>query len=211
MDRALPAALAALMLFWFGGAQAAVLHSGTISNSNEGGEYFSRAGSGIYTFTSEAKIVDFYDFSATALERFDAHSDDGKFWWGSNRFQAVSWDYLGVPPPKFSLTPTGFTWRMAVPAARWQHSDDCYFGELGACGYEEEYDYAIEIYMFLRFEEGSAGKSFLVEYSPLPDVPAPVPEPSTWAMLIAGFAIVGAGLRRSRAQREAPNQLQQAS
>lgn len=38
-----------------------------------------------------------------------------------------------------------------------------------------------------------------------------VPEPATWAMLIAGFGLAGAGLRKSRGQRRAPLQLQQAS
>jgi hypothetical protein len=38
-----------------------------------------------------------------------------------------------------------------------------------------------------------------------------VPEPATWAMMIAGFGLAGVGLRRSRAQRQAPLRLQQAS
>lgn len=35
----------------------------------------------------------------------------------------------------------------------------------------------------------------------------PAPEPTTWSMMIAGFGLAGAGLRRSRAQRQAPNQI----
>jgi microcystin-dependent protein len=33
----------------------------------------------------------------------------------------------------------------------------------------------------------------------LPDVAPPVPEPATWAMMIAGFAMAGAALRRRQA------------
>ena len=44
------------------------------------------------------------------------------------------------------------------------------------------------------FTDDSAGKSFTLTYGG-----AAVPEPATWAMMIAGFGLVGSSLRRRRA------------
>ena len=46
---------------------------------------------------------------------------------------------------------------------------------------------------------GAVGK-FVVPASPVVSPPAPgVPEPSTWVMLMAGFGLVGAAVRRRQA------------
>lgn len=48
------------------------------------------------------------------------------------------------------------------------------------------------------FNIGNAALSELTPYTPQVDVPGAVPEPATWAMMIAGFGAAGIALRRRR-------------
>jgi hypothetical protein len=57
--------------------------------------------------------------------------------------------------------------------------------------YYEQYNYTAHLYTDFGFAAGSDPITVTVTY-------APVPEPATWALLIVGFGLVGASLRRFR-------------
>jgi len=163
---------------------------------------------GFYRFTSEAKIAAYDDFSATLLSREYKYSDDFTAWAGADHFWYTSWEGSGVSAPVFTEAADGFTWYIEVPPDTRTHSERCFFYDK-PCGYWQHDEYRLDLYMIMLMEPGSADKFYTLEH--FDHLPTAVPEPATWAMMIAGFGLAGAGLRRSRAQRQAPNQLRQAS
>jgi hypothetical protein len=50
----------------------------------------------------------------------------------------------------------------------------------------------------LRIYDGVLGASEIADLNKIPFVNTAVPEPATWAMMIAGFGFVGGALRRRR-------------
>lgn len=194
-------AVAAIVLAFATPAAAVVLKEGVLT-ANEygqvyGGDWFGWVGSGRYVFTSDAEIAEFWDFSATPALSYHGHAADGMFW-GTGRFSHTTWAALGVPEPVFTLTPTGFIWDMQVPESRFEYyPDSCYYGEFGGCDYDEHYDYAIDLWMIMRFTPESAGMTYKIEAFGLP-TPSAAPEPGVWALLIIGFGLAGSAIRSGR-------------
>lgn len=181
-------------------AAATVIYSGTLQEYY--GVVYASAlidgmpGKGIYTFTADAVVEQYEDISIAYAYKYHGHTDDGLHGWGQNWYWG-SPDTFGVAEPEYHYNPNGYTVTFTTPADQVVHYNECWIGD--SCGYTEYYEYRTQIYLAVRFPLTSAGKSFSLTYSPY----AEVPEPSTWAMMILGFSIAGAGLRTARAQRRA--------
>jgi hypothetical protein len=89
------------------------------------------------------------------------------------------------------LTPTGFTLQIDTP-------DNVYCSP-----YKPPANYCEHTYLSGFYLDGET----LGGHVPYSYSITAVPEAATWAMMITGFGLAGAGLRRSRAQRQVPNQI----
>lgn len=197
MLNVLRAAVAALVLTCAGSANAATLFwSGVVGENNRGGDalYLPQV-AGLYTFVSAAQITEFFDFSVTPLEKYHLHSD-GVIEYGHN-YYASTWEDVGKPAPILTLTSTGFTMYIDPPTQREKRTDLDVCDEWYGCGYWEYWEYHTQWYMIMKFAAGSEGEAMNLYFEPGPPSSA-VPEPSTWALLITGFGLAGAALRRRR-------------
>lgn len=198
MFRMLGAAVAALVLSTAGQAGAATLiWAGTVGDNLRGGDvHYLPQKAGLYTFVSDATITEFWDFSVTPLEKYHLHSD-GPFEYGHNYYTST-WAAVGKPEPVLTLTSTGFTIYIDPPTNRELRTDLDVCNEWYGCGYWEYWEYRIQWYMLLKFAPGGEGEAMSLYFEP--DVPptSAVPEPATWALLIAGFGLAGAGIRHRR-------------
>lgn len=201
-------AVATVATLYSAPANAAIYASGTVDSDGYAGTMFSGVASGYYRFTSDAPIAEYFDFSVQLHGREYSYSDDYSQWMGTDHLFFLPWEGVDIAAPVFTLRSDGFSWLINVPNDTQTHSDSCLFWP--PCGYTTFNEYRVDFWSVLKMTPNDAGKSWQIEYFALPP-PSAVPEPRTWAMLIAGFGVAGAGLRRSRAQRRAQPALQPVS
>jgi len=113
--------------------------------------------------------------------------DEPREWFGD--LIPLAEDYSSI------LTPTGFEITINTPD---NETCDPYKGPTYYC----EHTYPTGFYL----DGETLGQTVAYTYSI-----TPIPEPAAWALMIAGFGLAGAGVRRSRAQRLEKCQLPLAS
>lgn len=192
MFKMLGAAVAAVTLSCASAATASTLiYSGVVDAENYGGQTLDLSLTpGLYTFKSGAQITKYQSLWADLYGRYHGHAADGASW-------GYGWSPSPWPTaPVFAQTADGFTMFFAPPQNRESHSDGCYYVDSG-CNFDEEWQYRVTWYLGLRFADGSAGTPYEIYFDAAPPASA-VPEPATWALLISGFGLAGAALRRRR-------------
>jgi hypothetical protein len=104
----------------------------------------------------------------------------------------------GTPQPGWGLTNTGaFQNLQSADAGAYQSADDYWSG----------LEYAPDTDQAWGFDTGGGGQFFNAKYDGryalavrYGDVLAPIPEPETYALMLAGLAVVGAAARRRKAK-----------
>jgi len=166
-----------------------LLASGTIGDSNPPHiEVFSGDfDGGVFRFRTSEKMTATW-VEVDGLVRLLGHSLDGKHHWGSSSYLQTT-----IPPFGFTARSDGFSISVNLPADRTVYSDGCIDD---SCGLEELTEYIVKIYFAADFAPGAAGKTWTFEKI----TTSTVPEPATWAMMIAGFGLTGLVIRRHRFQ-----------
>lgn len=197
MLRILGAAVAAVVFSLASAASAATLvWSGVVGEYDRGGDYLSLSNvAGLYTFVSDARIVEYRDVSVEVLQDYHLHSE-GIVQRGYRGYR-MTWDEFGMAPPAIIPTSTGFAVYVDPPQDRHLRTDLEVCDEWFGCGYDEYWIRKINFWMLLRFEPGSEGKAMALYFEPGPPQSA-IPEPATWAMMIVGFGLTGVVMRRRR-------------
>lgn len=181
--KSLLAAVAAFALA--GSAQAAIIGPDLSAFGTESGN------SGQFTIESTAYITSFSLLHNPRQDRWVV-SDDGLV---NLFFDAESSSWPGSVA-KIRRIPTGFiAYWTPPPATSVLHYAGCVEG---SCGYTETLDYFSTIMFAADFAPGSEGETWTFKNSISPEHLAGIPEASTWAMMIIGFAGVGTTLRARR-------------
>lgn len=189
------AAMAASLTVGLSSTAQAVTYTGTLSPIF--GEYLTIGPYGFetrplrITFTADMTQAPSAYLSAGFDLYFEGTFDNGpgvpRDWYG---------DYIDYYENYSSLlTPTGFTLLIDTP-------DNATCSPYKPPAYFCEHTYLSGFYL----DGETLGAPIIYTYS----ITA-VPEPAAWALIIAGFGIAGAGLRRSRGQQHRAHQLQRAS
>ncbi len=184
--KSLGVTIAALALAFTGSAaHAAVVGPSLFVGGTESGE------SGAFTIETTGYITDFTLLHFPRQDRWIV-SDDGLV---DLFFDAESSDWPGAVA-KIRRIPTGFiAYWTPPPATSVLHHAGCIEG---SCGYTEKLDYFSTIIFGADFAPGSEDETWTFKNSISPEHWAAIPEPSTWAMMIIGFAGVGTALRARR-------------
>lgn len=211
MKLAIGAALAACALLWAGSASAIVVDypspttpitlNGTLVAAEDGLAGFGAApslwvggGSYEFEFTSTATLLS-GRFNVNVNEQNDWFNLDGTPTFDGGDYEA--WPYqinLATLAPAvpltgtswFQVTENGFKGRFDVPLNNRIDELDRYR--------IERFNANFYFPPLARFAMGGAGENWTFTLSPV----AAVPEPTTWAMMIVGFGLVGATVRTRR-------------
>lgn len=135
-------------------------------------------------FTSPAGFA-FADIAVVLEQHYHELYEDGSLKYGNDNDYTTHFifgeDIYPGPSPIF-MQPTDLTFSFVVPEAIVE------FGEGGWLKYHERYS-VIGLHALFEMSDEGIGQPFSLRISA-------VPEPSTWAMMIVGFGLLGASLRR---------------
>ncbi len=190
MLRVLSPLIAVLSLSWVGSATAATIvfqQSGHTATLDLGP--VDLAGPGTYEFSFSSSIPLFYDISAS----YENH-----------------WDIFVAPPPRphdefiegnestvedgTGGFATGFSWQFVVPKATYLFFPAGGYADQGIPDGTPLYEITRAEGPYFNFYADFEGLEF--DYALTVEHLSAVPEPSAWAMMIAGFGMVGAIMRR---------------
>ena len=184
--------LGALTVLWFGlagVANAAVLWSGVVGSDAFLAHMITEPRGGTYEFRTTGQLVS-ADAFAQMLYRSYGGSLDGEQSWGSTAYGT-----FGLPPtvPPLSIMPLHDGIRVQFytpPSTAIVSPTECYLNK-EHCGYYHNYDYLAVLELNVLFAPGQGGETYtLTRISS-----AAVPEPAAWAMLVAGFGLIGSAVR----------------
>lgn len=190
MIKVLGAAAVAIVLCASGAQAATVLRAGQVDETLNYSETFNlpiSGGSYEVRFQTGAPFR-VYDAEAITVVTSRQYADLGPI--------STGYDYELNNQTGFIPTGDGFRLRFLLPAFYEKHYDCCMpyehpDGSIVGVGYTERVQYDQIVMLNIDFGQGSMGEDFTVLLSA-------VPEPTTWALMIAGFGLVGSQLRRGR-------------